>query len=127
MSNKKFYRCNTCGNMFGVINDSGVVPVCCGTPMESIEANTVDASLEKHVPVIEKDGDTVTVTIGSVQHPMLEEHSIQWIIVSQGALTQRKALKPGEEPVAVFKIQDNGEPITAFEYCNLHGLWSSEA
>ena len=124
---KKFYRCNTCGNLFGVINDSGAVPTCCGSPMESLQPNTVDAAQEKHVPVIEKSGDTVTVKVGSVAHPMLDEHSIQWIVLNQGDLTQRIALKPGMEPVATFKIEDNGEPVTAYEYCNLHGLWSAEA
>lgn len=126
MSNKKFYRCNTCGNLFGVINDSGAVPVCCGNPMESLQANTVDAAVEKHVPVIEKSGDTVTVTVGSVIHPMLDEHYIQWIVINQGSLTQRAALKPGMEPKAIFKVADNDEPITAYEYCSLHGLWSAE-
>ena len=125
MSNKKFYRCNACGNLFGVINDSGVNPVCCGSPMEELKANTVDAAVEKHVPVIEISGDTVTVSVGSVQHPMLEEHFIQWIMITQGDITQKKVLKPGEEPKAVFKIAE-GEPVTAYEYCNLHGLWSAE-
>lgn len=123
---KKFYRCNSCGNLFGVINDSGLVPICCGNPMESLQANSVDAAQEKHVPVIEKSGDTVTVTVGSTIHPMLDEHYIQWIVISQGDITQRKILKPGSDPIATFKIADTGEPITAYEYCNLHGLWTNE-
>ena len=126
MSSKKFYRCNTCGNLFGVINDSGMIPICCGSPMESLQANSVDAAVEKHVPVIEKSGDTVKVTVGSTLHPMLDEHYIQWIIINQGDITQRKALKPGDEPIAVFKVADATLPVTSYEYCNLHGLWTAE-
>jgi superoxide reductase len=124
---KKFYRCNHCGNIFGVIYDAGVTPVCCGEPMEELVANTTDAAQEKHVPVIEKNGTTVTVKVGSVPHPMLEEHFIQWIVINQGDLTQRKVLKPGEAPEATFTVPDAGAKVTAYEYCNLHGLWTAEA
>jgi superoxide reductase len=124
---KKFYRCNHCGNIFGVIKDAGVTPVCCGEPMEELVANTTDAAQEKHVPVIERDGVTVTVKVGSVPHPMLEEHFIQWIVINQGDLTQRKALKPGDAPEATFTVSDATAKVTAYEYCNLHGLWTAEA
>ncbi|MDR1778806.1 MAG: desulfoferrodoxin [Clostridiales Family XIII bacterium] len=126
MVQKKFYRCNHCGNLFGVINDSGVVPVCCGEDMQELKANTTDAAQEKHVPVIEKSGDTVTVKVGSVEHPSLEEHYIQWIAIIADGITQRKAISPGEKPEATFKVAGAGA-VTAYEYCNLHGLWASEA
>ncbi|MDR2611113.1 MAG: desulfoferrodoxin [Clostridiales Family XIII bacterium] len=122
-----FYRCNHCGNIFEVVKDAGVTPLCCGEPMEKLAANTTDAAVEKHVPVIEKDGDTVTVKVGSVPHPMLEEHYIQWVVIAQNGLIQRAALKPGGAPEATFKIADADAPVTAYEYCNLHGLWAAEA
>jgi superoxide reductase len=126
MKDKKFYKCNHCGNIFGVINDANVVPICCGEPMEILVANTTDAAQEKHVPVIERDGTNVTVKVGSVPHPMQEEHYIQWIIVMQGGVTERAILNPGDAPEAVFTVADAGAPVKAYEYCNLHGLWSAE-
>jgi superoxide reductase len=126
MKEKKFYRCNHCGNIFGVINDANVVPICCGEPMEILAANTTDAAQEKHVPVIERDGDKVTVKVGSVPHPMLEEHYIQWILIAQGDVTQRAALSPGGAPEATFTVADANAPVRAYEYCNLHGLWTAE-
>jgi superoxide reductase len=94
--------------------------------MQLLAANSTDAAAEKHVPVIERSGDTVTVSVGSVPHPMLDEHFIQWILVAQDGFTQRAALKPGAEPKATFKVAA-GAPVTAYEYCNLHGLWVAEA
>jgi superoxide reductase len=126
MTDKKFYRCNHCGNIFGVVNDAGVVPVCCGEPMETLVANTTDAAQEKHVPVIERDGTQVTVKVGSVAHPMQDDHYIQWILVTQGDVTERAILKPGEAPEATFILADASAPVKAYEYCNLHGLWSAE-
>jgi superoxide reductase len=127
MKEKKFYKCNHCGNIFGVINDANVVPICCGEPMEVLVANTTDAAKEKHVPVIERDGTKVTVKVGSVPHPMLDEHYIQWIIIMQGDVTERAILTPGDAPEATFTVADASAPVRAYEYCNLHGLWTSEA
>ncbi|MDR2163468.1 MAG: desulfoferrodoxin [Clostridiales Family XIII bacterium] len=127
MSDKKFYRCNHCGNIFGVIQDANVVPVCCGEPMNILIANTTDAAQEKHVPVIEREGGRVTVKVGSVPHPMQEEHYIQWILVSQGGMTERAVLAPGGVPEATFTVPDADAPVKVYEYCNLHGLWSAEA
>ena len=126
MLEKKFYRCNTCGNIFGVIHDSGVTPVCCGQRMELLAANTTDAATEKHVPVIERNGNKVTIKVGSVAHPMLAEHSIQWIILTQGSVTERAVLKPGDAPEATFTVADATAPVRAYEFCNLHGLWTAE-
>ena len=123
---KKFYRCTTCNNILGVINDSGVTPMCCGKRMEVLIANTTDAATEKHVPVITRDGGKVTVKVGSVAHPMMEEHFIQWIILVQGSVTKRVVLTPGAAPEAVFVVADANAPVRAYEYCNLHGLWSAE-
>ena len=123
---KKFYRCKTCGNILGVINDSGVIPVCCSQRMEVLTANTTDAATEKHVPVIIREGTKITVKVGSVAHPMLEDHYIQWIILVQGAVTKRAVLAPGAAPETVFTVADANAPVCAYEYCNLHGLWSAE-
>ena len=121
---KKFYRCKTCNNILGAINDSGVTPVCCGRQMEILTANSTDAATEKHVPVITRDGSTVAVKVGSVAHPMTEDHLIQWIILTQGSLTKRVVLSPGAAPEAVFTALDASAPVQVYEYCNLHGLWS---
>lgn len=124
MTSIKFIRCNVCGNLFGVVNDSGVIPVCCNQLMQEISANTTDAATEKHVPVIERKGDVVTVRVGSVAHPMQDAHYIQWIALAQGNRVQRVRLNPGEAPEAVFALCGD-EPVTAYEYCNLHGLWKA--
>jgi len=121
----KFYVCEHCGNKVTFVEDKGVPVVCCGQPMTELVANTVDASQEKHVPVVEKDGDKLVVKVGSVEHPMAEEHSIQWIVVETKQGSQIKYLKPGEKPEAEFNVA--GEDVVAvYEYCNLHGLWKTE-
>lgn len=121
---KKFFRCKVCGNLVGLINDGGGELVCCGEPMVLLVANTTDAATEKHVPVLTRNGNQLHVDVGSVAHPMTAEHYIQWIYVSQGNLSQRVALEPGQAPAADFNIGDG--PVTVFEYCNLHGLWTAE-
>ena len=96
-----------------------------GNAGEEITPNTTDGAYEKHVPVIEYSGDHVMVKVGSVEHPMLEAHYIEWIILETAAGYQRKDLKPGEKPEADFAVT---EPVVAaYEYCNLHGLWKAEA
>ncbi len=120
-----FYRCKHCGNIIAHLQDSGVRCVCCGETMEPLVPNTTDAAGEKHVPVIAADGNTVTVTVGSVEHPMLEAHYIAWILLVTKKGRQRKTLQPGEKPVAVFALTEDDEPVAAYEYCNLHGLWSA--
>jgi superoxide reductase len=104
---------------------SGVPLVCCGENMEELTPNTVDASYEKHVPAVTVDGDRVTVKIGSAPHPMLEEHYIMWVYLQTEKGGQRKCLKPGEAPEAVFTLTGD-KPVAAFEYCNLHGLWKAD-
>ena len=120
-----FYKCAHCGNIIAHVHDSGVRVVCCGEEMKPLVPNTSDGAGEKHVPVITQEGNIVTVSVGSVAHPMLEAHFIQWIILETTAGRQRKELKPGEKPVAVFALTDGDEVAAAYEYCNLHGLWSA--
>ena len=120
-----FYKCAHCGNIITHINDSGVRVVCCGEERNPLIPNTTDAAGEKHVPVIKQEGNLVTVSVGSVAHPMLEAHYIQWIILETKQGRQRKMLKAGEKPVAVFALTDGDEVVAAYEYCNLHGLWSA--
>lgn len=109
-----------------MVDDSGVVPVCCGEPMEELVPDSVDAANEKHVPAYEVDGNIVKVQIGSEKHPMLEEHHIEWIELATKQGVQRKYLHPGDEPVATFILSDDDELKAIYEYCNIHGLWNVE-
>ena len=120
------YRCEHCGNIIAHINDSGVRCVCCGEEMKPLVPNTTDAAGEKHVPVIRVEGQTVTVTVGAVEHPMLDAHYIQWIMLETKEGRQRKVLKPDDKPVATFALTDTDAVVAAYEYCNLHGLWKAE-
>ncbi|WP_396327379.1 desulfoferrodoxin family protein [Hydrogenoanaerobacterium sp.] len=126
MGEHKFFICKHCGNLVGMINNSGVRMVCCGEQMDELKPNTVDAAQEKHVPVVEVSGNLVTVKVGSVAHPMLEEHHIAWIYLQTEQGGQRKELKVGGAPEATFALVEGDKPVAAFEYCNLHGLWKAE-
>ena len=121
----KFYQCSHCKNIITYVDNKGVPVMCCGEKMQELVPGTVDAAAEKHVPVVKKDGNKVTVSVGSVTHPMLEEHSIQFIAVETKQGSQIKYLTPNEAPEAVFAIADGDEFVAAYEYCNLHGLWKS--
>lgn len=99
---------------------------CCGEPMAELVPNTTDGALEKHVPVIEQDGNKVTVRVGSVAHPMLEAHYIEFIILETTKSAYLKTLNPGEEPVAEFLLAEDEDVVAAYEYCNLHGYWKGE-
>lgn len=122
----KFLKCNHCGNIVAVIEEKGGTITCCGDKMQELVANTTDAATEKHVPVIDVDGQNVKVKVGSVEHPMLPEHFIGWIVLETKQGSQRKVLNPGEKPVAEFVLSEGDEVIAAYEYCNLHGLWKAE-
>lgn len=117
------YKCGVCGNIVEVVNVGGGELVCCGQPMDLLVANTVDASKEKHVPVIEKTADGYKVKVGSVPHPMEEKHYIQWIELVACGRSYRQFLKPGQVPEASFCLK--ADKVTAREYCNLHGLWQA--
>jgi superoxide reductase len=119
----QIYKCEVCGNIVEMLHAGAGQLVCCGQPMKLFQENTVDASKEKHVPVIEKTATGIKVTVGSVLHPMEPAHYIEWIEVIADGKAYRKFLNPGEAPVAEFELKANG--VVAREYCNLHGLWKA--
>ena len=121
----KFYRCDHCGNIVTFVHSAGVSIVCCGQEMTELVPGTTDAAQEKHVPVAEVQGDEVLVKVGAVPHPMLEEHSIQWIALETNKGSQIKYLKPGEQPEANFALVEGEKVDAVYEYCNLHGLWKA--
>ena len=125
MKDTRFYICEKCGNTVGMIHASGVPLVCCGQKMTAIEAGTVEASREKHIPVVTVDEKSVKVIVGSVLHPMTEEHSITWVYLETDKGGQRKNLAAGEAPEVTFALADE-KPIAVYAYCNLHGLWKTE-
>ena len=125
MMEMRFFRCEVCGQIVAIVKGTGVPVVCCGRPMKELVPGTTDASQEKHVPVYSVTDDKLTVTVGSVEHPMVEEHYIEWISVQTKFGNQRKALRPGERPEAVFALLPGDEVIAVYEYCNLHGLWKA--
>ena len=125
MCENKFYICEKCGNIAGLIHASGVPMMCCGQKMTKLEAGVVEASREKHIPVVKVEGNNVRVEVGSVAHPMSEEHSILWVYLETDKGGQRKCLETGKEPVVSFSLSDE-KPIAVYAYCNLHGLWKAE-
>ncbi len=120
---KEVYKCEICGNIIEVLHSGAGKLICCGKEMKLFRENTVDAAVEKHVPVIEKKGNTVTIKVGSVEHPMEEKHYIEFIEVMTDSKIYRQYLKPGEKPAATFEIV--GNIAIAREYCNIHGLWKN--
>lgn len=125
MSKSRFYICRHCGNIIGMVHDAGVPVMCCGQKMEALVPNTVEASGEKHVPVVAVEDGLVRVSVGSVHHPMLAEHSIEWVYLQTDKGGQRKALLPGDVPEVTFALSDE-KPVAVYAYCNLHGLWMTE-
>lgn len=123
MSNLIIYRCEVCGNIVTLLKNGGGKLVCCGQAMTKLEPNTTDGANEKHVPVITNENGLMKVAVGSVLHPMLPEHFIEWIILTTGETTEIRYLKPGMEPKAEFTEVSSG---TIYEYCNLHGLWKAD-
>jgi len=117
----QIYKCKACGNIVEVLHGGDGELVCCGKPMELLEEKTADAKTEKHVPVIEKIDGGYKVKVGSVPHPMLEEHFIEWIELLADGKAYRQFLKPGDEPEAVFAVK--ADSVSAREHCNVHGLW----
>lgn len=125
MCEQKFLKCKPCGNVVSFINNVGGSMNCCGEEMEELHPNTVEASTEKHIPEVTVDGSLVCVKVGSVPHPMTEEHHIEFIYLQTEQGGQIKCLKIDEEAQAVFVLKDD-KPLVAFAYCNLHGLWKTE-
>ncbi len=127
MKELKFFICEHCKNIVEMVDDHGVPITCCGQKMTQLTPNTSDGATEKHVPVVESSGSTVTVKVGSVEHPMTEEHHIAWIAIQTSNGCQRRLLKTTDKPEATFALTDGEKLIAAYEYCNLHGLWKHEA
>ena len=123
---RKFLLCRRCGSLIEMINDSGVTPICCGTDMNELTPNSVEAATEKHIPVVEIDGNIAKVTVGSTLHPMEEAHYIEWIYLETSIGIKRVKLNPKEEPIASFALLEEETVISAYAYCNLHGLWIKE-
>ena len=121
----KFFICRRCGNLAGLIHESGVPMMCCGQKMEELVPNTVEASGEKHLPVVSLDGCTLKVNVGAVDHPMIPEHFIEWVYVQTEKGGMRKNLQPGSAPNVSFCVCDE-KVVAVYAYCNLHGLWMTE-
>lgn len=119
----KFYVCKHCGNIIAYVKDAGVPIMCCGEKMQEIVANTTEAAIEKHIPVVEIENQNVKVVVGSVEHPMTEEHYIEWIALQTKQGNQRKELKPSQKPEVCFSLCEDDEVVSVYAYCNLHGLW----
>ena len=126
MSESKFYICEHCGNIIGKIHDAKVPVMCCGQKMTQLIPGTVEASTEKHIPVVTVDGNLVTVKIGSVPHPMVEEHYIPWVYLQTSTGGQRKNMLPGQAPTVCFALTEGETPVAVYAYCNLHGLWKAD-
>lgn len=122
-----FYKCAHCGNFVTFLTEKAAcTPMCCGVKMEEVIPGTVDAAKEKHIPEVVVDGNVVKVQVGSVAHPMLDAHFIQFVILETKNGYQKRDLKPGDEPKAEFVLADGDSPVAVYEYCNLHGLWKKE-
>ena len=122
----KFYKCEGCGKIAVLFRESACPTKCCGEPMVEVVPGTVDAAREKHIPDVAVEGNLVKVKVGSVEHPMLDAHYIEWIILETNQGFQKKDLNPGKAPVAVFALAEGETPIAAYESCNLHGIWKAD-
>lgn len=125
MKNAKFYICPHCGNMVEMVHDAGVPLICCGQKMDRLVPGAVEASGEKHIPVVKVSEGLVEVNVGSVDHPMVDVHWIEWVQLNTDKGSYRKRLNPGEAPNVKFLLSDE-KPLAVYAYCNLHGLWKSE-
>ncbi len=120
----KFYICRHCGNQIQIVKNAGVPVMCCGEKMHELVPNTTEAAGEKHLPVVTLDGGKVTVNVGAVNHPMVEDHFIEWVYVETDNGGIRRELKPGSEPIVSISLDE--KPTAVYAYCNLHGLWAVE-
>ena len=119
----QIYKCEVCGNIVEMLHEGAGELVCCQQPMKLFKENTVDAAVEKHVPVVEKTDGGTKAKVGSVPHPMEEKHYIEWVEVLADGKAYRQFLKPGDTPEATFAI--DAPQLTVREYCNIHGLWKA--
>lgn len=120
---QKFYRCRVCGKIIALVKETGVPTICCGTAMQEIIAGTTDAAAEKHIPIYKQENGKVFVTVGSIEHPMTDEHYIEWISLQTNKGNQRKILTPSDKPAVCFAILEDEIVEAVFAYCNLHSLW----
>lgn len=123
----KYFVCENCGNMVEFVQESGVPVMCCGQKMTELVPGIGDGAHEKHVPVVTVSGNKVHVEIGEIEHPMVEEHYIQWIVIETTRGSQRVNLNPAQKPKAEFYLADGEEFVAAYEYCNIHGLWKKDS
>ncbi len=121
----KFYKCEHCGNIVSFLWASGAQLTCCGDIMKELVANTVEASYEKHIPVVVADGNKITVKVGSIDHPMLPEHHIVFVVAETDQGFIKKTLTVGGKPECSFILNDGEKLLNVYEYCNLHGLWKN--
>ena len=120
---QKYYICKHCENIVEKVKDAGVPIICCGEKMQELIPGSVDAAAEKHVPAYKVEGNIVTVSVGSVEHPMLPEHYIEWVALQTKQGSQRKTLNPGEKASVCFALCDGDEVEAVYAYCNQHSLW----
>lgn len=126
VTNMRFFKCSVCGNFVEMVKGSGAPMTCCGQEMTELIPGTSDGAHEKHVPVCKIDGNKVTVNVGEKDHPMLDEHLIEWVAIETNKGIHRIILKPGCAPKAVFMLGDGETVVGVYSYCNLHGLWKAE-
>ena len=122
---QKFYKCEHCGNIVEIINNAGVPIMCCGQKMKELVAGESDGAAEKHVPEYKVESGVVNVNVGSIDHPMVDEHWIEWVSLESKEGIQRKHLKPGQAPNVSFLLGEDDEVVAVYAYCNLHGLWKA--
>ncbi len=122
---QKFYKCATCGQIIAMVKQTTVPVMCCGKPMGEIIPGTVEASTEKHIPVYTVENNVVKVNVGAIEHPMTEEHLIEWISLETKKGNQRKALLATDKPYVEFVIGEGDTVEAVYAYCNLHGLWKA--
>lgn len=120
---QKFYNCDHCGNIIMMVKDAGVPVMCCGEKAKEMIPGTTDGAQEKHLPVYKVEGNLVTVSVGEVEHPMLQEHLIEWVFLQTKQGNQCKGLSTGEKPQVCFALCDGDEVEAVYAYCNQHGLW----
>ena len=122
----KYYACGICGNIVEYVKESGIKVSCCGQEMKELQPGTSDGAAEKHVPKVTVSGNQVLVEIGAVEHPMTKDHHIEWIVLETKRGSQKVKLTDKDKPKALFVLGENDEAVAAYEYCNLHGLWTAD-
>lgn len=123
----KYFECKTCGNVMVLLEDSGVIPMCCGATMAEIVPQSNDGPKEKHVPIIERKDNEITVKVGEILHPMEDTHYIKWIVLTTDKGKYIKYLVPSNEPIVKFYIGNDETPLIVYSYCNIHSLWMNKA